>query len=106
MLKTTFNTSGPQKKSFRNPHLGNNTWRQIFLHLSSQVIEEQDKFIHDRASSISPILIASRLKITMGRGYIPRQITPYMVGFKFGELTWNRKIALYKAKQLRKKKKK
>lgn len=29
-----------------------------------------------------------------------------MVGFKFGEFTWNRKIALYKAKQKKKKKKK
>jgi len=28
-----------------------------------------------------------------------------MIGFKFGEFTWNRKIALYKAKQLKKKKK-
>ena len=29
-----------------------------------------------------------------------------MIGFKFGEFTWNRKIALYKAKQKKKKKKK
>ena len=29
-----------------------------------------------------------------------------MIGFKFGQFTWNRKLALYKAKQLRKKKKK
>ena len=29
-----------------------------------------------------------------------------MVGYRFGEFTWTRKIALYKAKQLRKKKKK
>lgn len=29
-----------------------------------------------------------------------------MVGFKFGEFVWNRKLAMYKAKQLRKKSKK
>lgn len=29
-----------------------------------------------------------------------------MVGFKFGEFTWNRKYAVYKAKQMRKKNKK
>jgi len=29
-----------------------------------------------------------------------------MVGYKAGEFTWNRKPALYKAKQLRKKSKK
>jgi ribosomal protein S19 len=29
-----------------------------------------------------------------------------MVGYKFGEFTWNRKISLYKSKQKRKKLKK
>jgi len=29
-----------------------------------------------------------------------------MIGYKFGEFTWNRKLALYKAKQLKKKTKK
>lgn len=29
-----------------------------------------------------------------------------MVGHRLGEFTWNRRLALYKAKQLRKKKKK
>ena len=29
-----------------------------------------------------------------------------MVGYKFGEFSWTRKLALYKAKQLKKKKKK
>jgi len=29
-----------------------------------------------------------------------------MVGYKLGEFTWNRRLALYKAKQLRKKSKK
>lgn len=93
-------------KSYKLSHVGANTWRQIFLHLSSEVIEEQDKFIQERGSTITPLLIKNRLKIHMGKGYISRTINPYMVGFKFGEFTWNRKIALYKAKQLRQKKKK
>lgn len=95
-----------QKKTYKFAHVGPNTWRQIFLHLSSEVIEEQDKFVHERSSTITPLLSQSRLKIHMGRGYISRNLSPYMIGFKFGEFTWNRKIALYKAKQLRKKKKK
>lgn len=94
------------KKTYKFAHVGPNTWRQIFLHLSSEVIEEQDKFVHERSSTITPLLSQSRLKIHMGRGYISRNLSPYMIGFKFGEFTWNRKIALYKAKQLRKKKKK
>ena len=93
-------------KTYKIAHVGPNTWRQIFLHISSEVLEEQDKFLHERCSTITPLLSTSRLKIHMGRGYIARNLTPYMVGFKFGEFTWNRKIALYKAKQLRQKKKK
>lgn len=94
------------KSIYKVSHIGHNTWRQMFLHISSQVIEEQDKFIHERSSTISPIFKDSRLRIYTGKGYIARQLNPYMVGFKFGEFTWTRKIALYKAKQLRKKKKK
>ena len=93
-------------KTYKISHVGPNTWRQIFLHVSSEVLEEQDKFIHERCSTITPLLSQSRLKILMGRGYIARNLSSYMIGFKFGEFTWNRKIALYKAKQLRQKKKK
>jgi len=99
-------TQKKKSKTYKFSHVGPNTWRQIFLHLSSEVIEEQDKFVHERSSTITPLLSRSRLKIHMGRGYIARNLSTYMVGFKFGEFTWNRKIALYKAKQLRKKKKK
>lgn len=94
------------KKTFKQPHLGPNTWRQLFLHLSSEVIEEQDKFLFERSSVITPLLTSSRIKIYNGKSYIPRMFSPYAIGFKLGEFTWNRKVALYKAKQLRKKKKK
>lgn len=106
MSKNHLSYRQPNKKTYKFAHVGPNTWRQIFLHLSSEVIEEQDKFVHERSSTITPLLSQSRLKIHMGRGYIARNLSPYMIGFKFGEFTWNRKIALYKAKQLRKKKKK
>ena len=87
MLVRNFSKDIKKRRAFKTPYLGNNTWRQIFLHLSSQVIEEQDKFVHDRASTISPVLVSSKLKIHMGRGYISRYINPFMVGFKFGEFT-------------------
>ena len=75
------------KKTFKVNHLGPNTWRQIFLHLSSEVIEEQDKFIFERSSTITPLLKASKLKIYNGRFYVPRSFSSYAVGFKFGEFT-------------------
>ena len=95
-----------KKKTYKIKYLGPNTWRQVFLHLSSEVIEEQDKFIRERSSTITPILTENTLKVYNGKSYIARSFSNYAVGFKFGEFTWNRKIALYKAKQLRSKKKK
>lgn len=95
-----------EKKTFKNVHLGPNTWRQLFLHLSSEVIEEQDKYLFERSSTITPLLSSSQIKVYNGKSYIGRSFSKYSVGFKLGEFTWNRKIALYKAKQLRKKKKK
>lgn len=41
-----------------------------------------------------------------GRKTRAKYINSWMLGHKAGEFTWNRKPALYKAKQLRKKSKK
>lgn len=106
MSKIYVSSRNKLPQTYKISHVGPNTWRQIFLHLSSEVIEEQDKFVHERSSTITPLLSQSRLKIHMGKGYIARNLSPYTIGFKFGEFTWNRKVALYKANQLRKKKKK
>ena len=94
------------KKTHKISYIGPNTWRQIFLHLSSEVMEDEDKFIYERGSTLTPMLAETSLKIHNGRKYTYRDFNLYSVGFKFGEFTWNRKIALYKEKQLRKKKKK
>lgn len=94
------------KKSYKMSHVGPNTWRQIYLHIANEVIEEQDKFIHERCSTVTPLLASTSMRIYNGKTYFKVEFSPYSVGFKFGEFTWNRKMALYKAKQLRKKKKK
>ena len=94
------------RKSYKIPHVGPNTWRQIYLHIANEVIEEQDKFIHERRSTVTPLLASTGMRIYNGKTYTKIMFTPYSVGFKFGEFTWNRKMALYKAKQLRKKKNK
>ena len=97
-LKTTPN------KTYKFSHTGPNTWRQIYLQISSEVLEDQDKFFHERSSTITPILAETGVKIHMGRSYVYRELSIYSIGFKLGEFTWNRKMALYKAKQMRKKK--
>jgi ribosomal protein S19 len=75
------------KKTYKIKHVGPNTWRQLFLHISSEVIEEQDKFIYERSSTISPILKNNRIKIYNGKFYTARYISKYMIGFKYGEFT-------------------
>lgn len=58
-------------------------------------------------SSVIPRSFKNLLvKVYSGKKWHARVINKWNVGFKFGELTWNRKLALYKAKQLKKKKKK
>ena len=101
----TINPKNPLK-TYKFSHVGPTTWRQIFLHVTSDILEDHDKFVHERSSTITPILSESRMKIHMGRGYIFRKLSKYSVGYKFGEFTWNRQLALYKAKQMRRKKKK
>ena len=43
-----------------------------------------------------------KMKIYSGKRWHIKIINKWMVGFKFGAFSWNRKIALYKAKQLKK----
>lgn len=94
------------KKTCKISYAAAGTWRQIFLNQSNDVWISQNKFIHERSSTITPMYTYTRVRIYTGRGFTIRHVYPWMVGFKFGEFTWNRKLALYKAKQLRKKAKK
>jgi len=80
-LKTTPN------KTYKFSHTGPNTWRQIYLQISSEVLEDQDKFFHERSSTITPILAETGVKIHMGRSYVYRELSIYSIGFKLGEFT-------------------
>lgn len=73
---------------------------------NNPIYRNQVKVIYDRNSTIPPTFVGARARIHTGKSFTTRNIKTWMVGFKFGEFTWNRKLALYKAKQLRKKAKK
>jgi ribosomal protein S19 len=73
---------------------------------ADEAYDAQEQRIYDRGSTVSPAFYHRRVRIYHGKGFTYRSIIPWMYGFKFGEFTWTRKLALYKAKQLRKKKKK
>jgi ribosomal protein S19 len=85
-------------------YFSNSIWRKIFLYRKSPIFKTSEKFIYDRSSKIPKILIGYNVNIYSGKIWNKRLINKWMVGFKFGEFTWNKKIALYKAKQLKKKK--
>ena len=94
------------KHTHKLNHAAAGTWRRIFLVHGNEVFRPKDKIIYDRHSTIPYMLIGSKVKIYAGSRFHSRIIGKWMIGYKFGEFSWTRKLALYKAKQLRKKKKK
>jgi len=81
-------------------------WKKTYLFKQNMVFKIGDKKIFNRSSRIPFSFRKLRVKIYCGKKWTLRQINLWNIGFKFGELTWNRRLAVYKAKQLRKKKKK
>ena len=79
---------------------------QIFLIKNNDLYRAKENFIYDRSSTIPPIFNSIQVKIYSGNHFNTKNVNLWMVGYKFGEFTWNRKLALYKAKQLKKKTKK
>lgn len=95
------NKKTTQKLNFCSPYI----WRKIFLYKKTPIFRTEKKYVYSRFSIIPKILNNSNVSIYNGKKWHNRFIIKWMIGFKFGEFTWNRKIALYKAKQLKKKKK-
>ena len=79
-------------------------WKKIYLYNKYPVFKNAEKRILSRSSIIPKSLTNLAVKIYSGKSWHKRSINKWMIGFKFGEFTWNRKLALYKAKQLKKKK--
>lgn len=94
-----------KNKTFKINHVSPSTWRKIFLIHDNEVFKPKKKIIFDRHSTIPSMFIGSRVRIYAGYRFHSRIINRWMVGYKFGEFSWTRKLALYKAKQLKKKKK-
>jgi ribosomal protein S19 len=80
-------------------------WKKIFLFKKNPIFRSGEKIFFNRSSIIPKIYQNLNVQIYSGKKHHLRFVSRWMVGFKFGEFTWNRKVALYKAKQLRKKKK-
>jgi len=61
--------------------------------------------MHNRGSVIPKIFLNYIVNIHNGMTWKQRMINKWMIGYKFGEFTWNKKVAIYKAKKIKKKKK-
>ena len=107
----SINTSTPFfKKSLKNHysvtkvnHYSSHLWRLMFLITSNNVYSTITKKIYNRSTTIPFMFIGCEIFIYSGLKWLSRFITKWLIGFKFGILSWNRKRALYKSKQLKKK---
>ena len=106
MVKTHMATFTNTKKTFSLNKALPSTWRQIFLVYSNPLFLRRTKYIYDRGSIVPQIFIGHRVRIRSGNKFHSRVLNRWMVGYNYGEFSWTRKLALYKAKQLKKKKKK
>lgn len=89
-----------QKKNF---YCDGNVWKKIFFFKKSFVFKFAEKFMYNRACIIPVSYIGLNIFVYNGKRWHVRFINRWMVGYKMGEFTWNRKIALYKSKQIKKK---
>lgn len=96
----------PLKRSTRLNYLSAKVLRSLYLIKLSPIHHSSEKKVFSRGSAIPNAYLNQEVVIHRGRGFNSRYVNQWMIGFKFGEFTWNRKPALYKAKQKKKKKKK
>ena len=78
-------------------------WRSMYLITLNPVHHTSEKKLRTRSTTIPTIFENSDVVIHSGKRWHSKKVSKWMVGFKLGEFTWNRRLALYKAKQLRKK---
>lgn len=95
----------PLQKTHKLHYVAPSTWRKLFLVYDNEVFQSKKKIIYDRQSTIPMSLLGTKILIYSGKKFHSRVINRWMIGYKFGEFSWTRKLALYKAKQLKKKKK-
>jgi ribosomal protein S19 len=81
-------------------------YRKIFLMKKLNNNRLWKKQTNRTSTNIPKILINKKLLVYNGKHWNKRVINKWMVGFKLGEFVWTRKLALFKAKQQKKKSKK
>jgi len=101
-----YKNSTQLKKKKKLNYFSPSVWRTLYLIEVNPINKMKEKKIYSRSSQIPIVYLRSEVIIYSGKRWVRKRINKWMIGHKFGEFTWNRKCALYKAKQLKKKKKK
>jgi ribosomal protein S19 len=83
-----------------------NVWRLMYLIKGREVYHYNPKRMWSRSSHIPSMFRRYKIFIHAGKRWYCRFVSRWMIGFRAGEFSWNRRLAIYKAKQLRKKNKK
>jgi ribosomal protein S19 len=96
--KNTKNLSNTRIKFYSN-----HVWRLMYLINSNSVYTTLTKKIYNSSSTIPFMFVGYEVFLYSGNRWLSRFLSKWSMGLKFGILSWNRKIALFKAKQLKKK---
>jgi len=78
----------------------------MYLIQCREVYHFNPKRMWNRSSHIPTMFYKHKIYIHSGKRWITKFVNKWIIGFRAGEFSWNRRLALYKAKQLRKKNKK
>lgn len=81
------------------------SWRIMYLIKTNSVHHTSEKRVKDRSSRTPLTFLGYEVLVYAGKRWHKRRVNYWMLGYSLGEFTWNRRLALYKAKQLRKKNK-
>lgn len=79
-------------------------WKKAFALKKRSVFKSAEKFVYSRSSVIPRFFPNNFVFIYSGRKWVKIHLNKWKVGFKFGEFVNTRISAIYKSKQLRKKK--
>ena len=100
-LSSKMNKQWSTRKIYFSPFI----WRELFLLNDNPIHLNKKRTLHSRNSQIPTTFSNLLISVHNGKNFHKRHLTRWSVGYTFGELAWTRKPALYKAKQLKKKKK-
>ena len=95
-----------KKNSNKLNYFSASIWRKVFFSKSSTGSLLREVKIFNKSSAVPHAFQSFEVVIHNGHRFTkPRYMNKWCVGFKFGSFTLNRKVAKYKSKQSKKKKK-